>query len=238
MIKPDFFDSGSLAECSHSARLLFIGLWVMGNDRGCQKWAPRKMMRQVFPYDDVSPAEFLGWMAELEAVGCVMHYRAGGEDCVLVPNFGTYQTVKNPSKSTVPEPPEGLASSRGTDWFQRLLAEFTGKASPGIPQGCPTASDYRENDVPERDSCGDTPVLPQGYPTPGEALTPNCPPNKERSKEVISSSPYGEEEEITLGDVGMEGGLCPECGSGSTERRGDHLMACPSCGSVWEVRRG
>ena len=43
MVKPDFFDSGSLAECSRSARLAFIGLWVMGDDNGNVKFSVRKL---------------------------------------------------------------------------------------------------------------------------------------------------------------------------------------------------
>ena len=34
MVKPEFFDSESLAKCSMAARLAFIGLWVEADDFG------------------------------------------------------------------------------------------------------------------------------------------------------------------------------------------------------------
>ncbi len=227
MIKPDFFDSGSLAECSRDARLLFIGLWVMGDDTGCQKWAPKKIARQVFPYDSVGHIELLAWMAELEEAGCIRYYEADGEECVCVPNFPVYQTVKNPSKTTVPRPPEGIGKMPPSGYFKRMLSVFSHEDTTALPQDFPTDSGKGVSEV-ERG------VYHRGSP----ALTHDMPPSKERSKEVISSSPHGEEEEITLGESGIEEDVCPECGSTDVSPRGDRLAACLSCGSVWEVRHG
>lgn len=227
MIKPDFFDSGSLAECSRDARLLFVGLWVMGDDTGCQKWAPRKIARQVFPYDDIEPAELLTWMAELEESGCIRYYEAENEQCVCVPNFSVYQTVKNPSKTTVPRPPENIGKLPPSGYFSKILRDCYGGDTPVLPQDSHTIS-Y---------SCGSDGET-AGYHGTGVGLTHNMPPSKERSKEVISSSPHGEEEEITLGESGIEGDVCPECGSTDVSPRGDRLKACLSCGSVWEVCHG
>ena len=74
MVKPDFFDSGSLAECSRSARLAFIGLWVMGDDNGNVKFSVRKLKKQIFPFDDMPDADFVSLLAELERVGCIKAY--------------------------------------------------------------------------------------------------------------------------------------------------------------------
>jgi len=106
MVKPEFFDSESLAECSLGARLLFIGLWVMGDDYGNQKANLNRLRRRVFPYDDMTADEFLSMLAELESVGCIKGYEVDGERYINVPNFLTYQTVRKPSSTNVPEPPE------------------------------------------------------------------------------------------------------------------------------------
>lgn len=234
MVKPDFFESGSLAQCTIEARLVFIGLWVMADDKGHMKFEEKKLMKQLFPYDDLDPRRLMVWLAELEDVGCIKTYETHGDLCICVPNFRVYQTVKNPSKSTVPEPPEGLVEGPRTDWFLSRSLQLWGITNPHFPPDFPSPFSTIGNE-------GETGEAPRTYPQ----LTPKVPPSKERSKEVISSSPHGEEEEITPGKTGGGGGDsppaekpgCPGCGElASVEPRGAHLMACTSCGSVWERR--
>lgn len=152
MVRPDFFASASLAECSVAARLAFIGLWVMGDDNGNVKLSVKKLNRQIFPLDDLPDAVFAGYLGQLEAQGCIRVYEADGERFVNVPNFKLYQTVKNPSKSSNPEPPEG--TPKKTKHFREVL----GKSYP---------------------SAGTTPVLPQRYPSPTPLVTPNKESSKE-----------------------------------------------------------
>ena len=144
MVKPDFFDSGSLAECSRSARLAFIGLWVMGDDNGNVKFSVRKLKKQIFPFDDMPDADFVSLLAELERVGCIKAYEVDGEEYVSTVNFKVYQTVKNPSKTTVPEPPESLSKQPRTRRFQD--AELV------MAAGCPTAAGCGESEG----SCGES----------------------------------------------------------------------------------
>lgn len=103
MIKPSFFSSESLAECSYPARIAFIGLWTCADDFGKEKFSPRVLRSQIFPLDDVSIEEFIGYMAELEEVGCIRLYVVGDSVYYHVPNFKTYQTVNNPSKTNIPD---------------------------------------------------------------------------------------------------------------------------------------
>ena len=130
MIRPDFFASASLAECSHSARLAFIGLWCMGDDNGNAKLSVKKLNRQIFALDDIPDNEFAGYLGELEEQGCIRVYSAEGETYVNVPNFLLYQTVKNPSKTANPEPPDGLG--KRTHHFSRA------GATPALPQHYPS----------------------------------------------------------------------------------------------------
>lgn len=230
MVKPDFFDSGSLAACTIPARLVFIGLWVVADDKGNMKFEERKLMRQLFPYDDIDPRALIVWLAELEEVGCIKVYEPHGDVCISIPNFSVYQTVKNPSKTTVPAPPESLREGPRTEWFTSRCYQLWGITNPHVPPCFPSALSTIGNGA-------ETGEAPTTYP----ALTPKVPPSKERSKEVISS-PLGEEE-ITPGALGGERfsaavenpAACPECGSADrTEPRGEHLMACRACGAVWE----
>lgn len=233
MVKPDFFDSGSLAACTIPARLVFIGLWVMADDKGNMKFEERKLTRQLFPYDDMDPRMLIVWLAELEEVGCIKVYEPHGDVCISIPNFLTYQTIKNPSKTTVPAPPESLREGPRTEWFTSRCFQLWGITNPHVPPCFPSPLSTIGNGA-------ETGEAPTAYP----ALTPKVPPSKERSKEVISSSPLGEEEEITPGGLGApapasvpveNSGACPECGCADrVEPRGDHLAACRACGAVWE----
>lgn len=118
MVKPEFFDSESLGACSIQARLAFIGLWVTGDDYGNQKAQLSRLKMKIFPYDTMTESEFLGYLCELEDVGCIKGYVIDGERYITVPNFSTYQTVRKPSKSSIPEPPKETQKARKTKVFR------------------------------------------------------------------------------------------------------------------------
>lgn len=115
MVKPEFFDSESLALCSIEARLAFIGLWVMGDDYGNQKAQLSRLQMRIFPYDKMKSDKFLDLLCELEEVGCIKGYEIEGERYITVPNFASYQTVRKPSSTTVPEPPKSVQKTRITN---------------------------------------------------------------------------------------------------------------------------
>lgn len=131
MIKPEFFDSESLGKCSIEARMLFVGLWVMGDDFGRQKAQLSKIKMQVFPYDEMSTEHLLDLLCELEEVGCIRGYEVDEQRYICIPNFSCYQTVRKPSKSAIPEPPEEAVRTN---------------ASPVMHQ-------WRTSDVPVQDQC-------------------------------------------------------------------------------------
>lgn len=102
MIKPEFFGSDSLAECSVPARLAFIGLMVCADDSGNLKLSPRRLCHFVYGNGEYDEDEFMAMLAELEAVDCIRLYQADGVPYVSITNFGVYQTINRPSKSTIP----------------------------------------------------------------------------------------------------------------------------------------
>jgi len=108
MVKPEFYDSESLGKCSIKARFLFIALWVHGNDYGNLKARLSWIKLKTFPYDDISDHDILDMLCELERVGCVRGYIVDGDAYINIPNFETYQTVRKPNKSNVPDPPEKM----------------------------------------------------------------------------------------------------------------------------------
>lgn len=211
MVKPDFFDSGSLAECTHTARLLFIGLWVMGDDKGNNKLSIRKLKRQIFPFDDLSDEDFVDAMAQLERVGCIKVYEVDGDEYITVPNFNVYQTVKNPSKTNIPEPPESLGKKKRT-------CRFYGSANPALTHDYPPTNPQGDNKGIEAGqdygSGGTNPVLTPYEPPTGSQL------NKERNKEEEffpkekNSSPSASSGAGADEPAPRTGGwVCPSCGS-------------------------
>ena len=73
-IKPEFWSSEQIMECSTNARLLFIGLWNFCDDAGRIPFKPRQIKAQVFPGDDFSSQNILGMIQELSANGLVSVY--------------------------------------------------------------------------------------------------------------------------------------------------------------------
>lgn len=70
-IKPEFWTSEQIVECSTSARLLFIGMWSFADDGGNLPASFKTLKMQIFPADniDVEPL-----VAELFSVGLLIEY--------------------------------------------------------------------------------------------------------------------------------------------------------------------
>jgi len=73
-IKPEFWTSEQIVECSTTARLLFIGLWNFCDDAGIHPYAPKTIKMQIFPGDAFTPQEIDGLLAELILSGLIKTY--------------------------------------------------------------------------------------------------------------------------------------------------------------------
>ena len=84
-IKPEFWISEQVMNCSHSARLLFIGLWNFCDDGGVHPANIRKLKAEVFPGDDVTLTDVEGWMKELISQKLVAEFTAqyNNESCTF-----------------------------------------------------------------------------------------------------------------------------------------------------------
>ena len=127
MVKPEFFDSESLAECCWGARLAFIGLMVYADDQGNLKLSLGRLRSHIFD-DECTDDEFAVMLAQLEDVDCIRIYTDGRKAYVNIRNFGTYQTINHPSKTNIPKP-RGEAP---THVFKPLLGKETTGATTGV----------------------------------------------------------------------------------------------------------
>lgn len=64
-IKPEFWTSEQIVECSPNARLLFIGMWNFCDDGGNHPASIKSLKMQVFPGDDFSTDQIQGWVEEI-----------------------------------------------------------------------------------------------------------------------------------------------------------------------------
>jgi hypothetical protein len=56
----------------------------------------------LFPYDDDAKGLIDGWLAELQAEGCIVAYKVGGDSYIEICNWLIHQKIDKPSKSKIP----------------------------------------------------------------------------------------------------------------------------------------
>lgn len=101
-IKPEFWVSEQVVECSTTARLLFIGLWNFCDDAGRHPLKPRTIKMKVFPADDIDCAPLL---AELADNGLIETYDVKGEQYLQVTGWN-HQKIEKPTVR-FPSPSDG-----------------------------------------------------------------------------------------------------------------------------------
>ena len=104
-IKPDFWTSEALSECSVSARLLFIGTWNFADDYGNLERSSKRIKMQIFPADsiDVEPL-----IQELITHGLLIEYSVSSKKYLHIPGFKDHQVINRPSKPTCPPHEDSL----------------------------------------------------------------------------------------------------------------------------------
>ena len=102
-IKPGFFTSEQLSECSPFARILFEGLWCYADRRGRLEDRPKKIKVAILPYDNVEIEELLG---ELVSNELIVRYEAEGKRYIWVPNFLLHQRPHHNEEDSVIPPCE------------------------------------------------------------------------------------------------------------------------------------
>lgn len=122
MIRPEFFYSDSLAECSVPARLAFIGLMVHADDNGNLKLSIGRLRSNIYD-DEYTDDEFLAMLAELEDVDCIRLYKVGEKAYMTIVNFDVYQTINRPSKTTIPKPNVQAPTHVLSDYMNRSMSE-------------------------------------------------------------------------------------------------------------------
>jgi len=73
-IKPEFWTSEQVVECSQGARLLFIGLWNFCDDGGVHPASEKRLKMEVFPADDEDSTSIRRMIGELLSNNLIIEY--------------------------------------------------------------------------------------------------------------------------------------------------------------------
>lgn len=102
-IKPEFWTSEQIMECSTNARLLFIGIWNFCDDAGRHPMTPKQLKALVFPADAFSPSDVQGMLDELSTNGLIEPYAVDGKEYFKVTGW-QHQKIDRPQSPKYPAP--------------------------------------------------------------------------------------------------------------------------------------
>lgn len=96
-IKPEFFTSEQVAECSPNARLMFVGLWCFADDSGVHPASAARIKMEVFPADQFTKIEIDGFVSELVSAGLLQTYQVEGQAFLRVTGWSKHQKIDQPT---------------------------------------------------------------------------------------------------------------------------------------------
>lgn len=112
-IKPEFWTSEQVMNCSPTARLLFIGLWNFCDDAGNHVASTRTIKASVFPGDDITSSTIQGLLDELSSNSLIAFYSFENKDFLHVTGWH-HQKIEKPTYKHPPFNPDQSATSRRT----------------------------------------------------------------------------------------------------------------------------
>lgn len=137
-IKPEFWTSEQVMECSLNARLMFLGMWNFADDSGRLPYSPKSIKAQIFPSDDLSLETIRGMILELSANGLVLIYAIEGKEYLQITGWH-HQRIDKPQKPKCPAPFfDDSENVPGT-----LPPDTIGKDTIGKKEPCPVAKTTR-----------------------------------------------------------------------------------------------
>lgn len=95
-VKPEFWTSEQVVDCSPIARLLFIGMWNFCDDAGNHPASVKTLKMEVFPGDDITTAEVQCMVDEIINAGLIVEYAAEGRQYWHVSGWH-HQKIEKPS---------------------------------------------------------------------------------------------------------------------------------------------
>ncbi|MWK58733.1 hypothetical protein GO594_22350 [Pseudomonas otitidis] len=95
-IKPEFWTSEQVMECSPIARLLFVGIWNFCDDGGNHPDSEKSLKALIFPGDDIGSSSVRQLLDELSSAGLITFYEQDGKRFLHV-NGWHHQKIERPT---------------------------------------------------------------------------------------------------------------------------------------------
>jgi hypothetical protein len=141
-IKPEFFTSEQIVECSTSARLLFVGLWCFSDDAGRHPASVRRLKMEVFPGDTLTQQQVAAMVGELIEAGLLIEYTSQGQSYWEVTGWSKHQRVDRPTIKYPGQFDEGSTITRraidddspwsGVEWRGKERKKERGRKRPAV----------------------------------------------------------------------------------------------------------
>lgn len=145
-IKPGFFKDARVVQCSHSARLCFVGLWCLADYTGRLKLVPLEIKMELFPADNIDIEPLI---KELQDAGLIDIYPGpSGTTIAHIRNFEKHQNPHQNERMNKDKSPLPCLPSR--EECQRILDHYQSDTG-ALPE---RAESVRQSDDSNRaDSC-------------------------------------------------------------------------------------
>jgi hypothetical protein len=121
-IKPGFFANDELAECDPLARILFAGLWTIADKEGRLEYRPKRIKRDILPYDNCDIEDLL---KQLAARNFIIRYEVEGAQYIEIPTFSDHQNPhqKEPDSTIPASDSPGAKLVLVSDWHSSSRAD-------------------------------------------------------------------------------------------------------------------
>ena len=130
-IKPEFWTSEQIAECSPTARLAFIGIWSFSDDHGIHPASIKRLKMEVFPSDQLTESAIQDLIDELSTAALLASYEADGRAYWQVTGWKKHQRIDKP---TYRHPlPSGETALQNSTPPRRVIADVS--PSPRLRNG-------------------------------------------------------------------------------------------------------
>ena len=140
-IKPDFWTSAQVIECSTNARLLFIGLLNFCDDSGRHPLSAKQCKAEVFPADDMPLSDIEAMLSELISQELIVPYEHGNKRFFYVSGW-KHQKIDKPQPSKYPCPfDEHSSNILGTFVPDSKGKDSKGKEGKGVDTHMSTCVD-------------------------------------------------------------------------------------------------
>lgn len=112
-IKPEFWTSEQVADCSPIARLLFVGMWNFCDDQGVHPASAKRLKMEVFPADPFTTEQIEEWIDELREAQLITEYTAEGQEFWAVTGWH-HQKIEKRTNKYPPPPAKNIADCSPT----------------------------------------------------------------------------------------------------------------------------